>query len=247
MTISTLHQLWSYGRSIEENFKNIDHLTYINAYKNLALVTQDLRPLISKLQSSGFKDLDHFYTFHVPLERHLDKNQKDSDFLIRGKDYDHGLEKLDLIFILHNIRSGYNIGSFFRLADCLNISKVYLTGYTASPSHHKVEKAALGSVAKVNWEKIGPLSKVIQSLQEHKIYALETMVGATSIYETSFAHKSAFVFGNEKFGLTQNDLRLSHKVLSIPTRGFKNSLNVTMSASIVSYEYLRQLNTNSLA
>ena len=239
--INSLSQLWTYGQTLEREFTHTNHQPYLEAYK---LLTKDLAGF-SKLNEqivnlNTFRDLDHFYSFQVPLERHLSKDLKDSDFIILSKDQDKGLKPLPLVFILHNIRSSYNVGSFFRLADCLNIEKIYLTGYTCGPENTKVQKSSLNAHENVEWEKINQLSEVIAKLQGHKIYALETTSNATNLYSKEFDGPTTFLFGNEQFGLTNLDIDYASETLAIPTRGHKNSLNVVMAASLVSYEYLRQ-------
>ena len=67
-------------------------------------------------------------------------------------------------FILHNIRSAYNVGSIFRTADGAGIGKIYLTGYSPAPAisneiyktkaQKMLAKTALGAEENVSWEKI---------------------------------------------------------------------------------------------
>ena len=50
--------------------------------------------------------------------------------------YDH-IEKLPVSLLLDNIRSMYNVGSFFRTADGAGIESIYLSGITARPPKKK--------------------------------------------------------------------------------------------------------------
>ncbi len=55
----------------------------------------------------------------------------------------------EFFVIAHNIRSLYNVGSIFRIADAFGVTKIYLTGYTGTPEHalngKKIAKVALGA------------------------------------------------------------------------------------------------------
>src|SRR5262245_17548277 len=85
-----------------------------------------------------------------------------------------------LYVIAHNIRSLHNVGSIFRTADALGVSKIYLTGYTGTPPDPKIAKVALGAENFVPWEKAKSISHLIKQLRAHnpklRITALENNV-----------------------------------------------------------------------
>ena len=54
-------------------------------------------------------------------------------------------EKIDIIVLLDNIRSGLNVGSIFRTSDAFRIKKIILSGITAQPPHREVLKTAIGA------------------------------------------------------------------------------------------------------
>ena len=58
----------------------------------------------------------------------------------------------ELIILAHNIRSTYNVGSFFRTADGAGVTKLVLSGYTAHPPHKGISKVALGAENWFPWE-----------------------------------------------------------------------------------------------
>ncbi len=78
------------------------------------------------------------------------------------------------IVILNNIRSNQNVGSIFRTADAVGVSKIILVGYTPTPTdrfgreNKGLTKASLGAEKFVKWEKIGKLSEVINKLKNQK-------------------------------------------------------------------------------
>lgn len=59
--------------------------------------------------------------------------------------WDFARNNHDLVVILDNIRSTYNVGAIFRTADAAGVAKVYLCGITPSPPNPKISKVALGA------------------------------------------------------------------------------------------------------
>lgn len=188
--------------------------------------------------------LKHFSGFAVPFERLLNKNLQDDDFLILENDRsaDAPLEKLPLVFVLDNIRSAFNVGSIFRTAECLGASKVYLCGYTPTPEQWKVEKTAMGTQDYLEWQEVGKLMECLEELKDegYRIIALETAASAEDLYTPFIDEPTAFVLGNERFGLDAEILKCIDEVRIIPLRGRKNSLNVGVTAAVAGFEWTRQ-------
>lgn len=144
--------------------------------------------------------------------------------------------------ILHNIRSAYNVGAIFRTADGSGIEKVFLTGYTPAPSDRfgrvqpEIKKTSLGASESVPWEQ-GSFEEVVALLHEKEVevVAIEQSDKSISLSDFTPSTKTAYVFGNEITGVEKADLDLVDKVVDIPMRGEKESLNVSVAAGIVMY------------
>lgn len=206
-------------------------------------------PILKKL--SRYKDsltpqmtLKHFTTIAVPFERYLKKSLTDSDFLVSSTDRDHLVtQRVHLHFIIDNMRSAFNVGSIFRTADTLGAQKIWLTGYTPTPHQIQVEKAALGATLVMDWENV-PFQDCIRELKnkKFKIVALETTSNAQPIAaDFDIQTPTAFIIGNERFGLDKDQIELADEVRAIPTFGVKNSLNAAVAAAIAGYEWRKQL------
>lgn len=191
--------------------------------------------------------LKHFSSFALPFERLLHKNLQDDDFLVIENDKEaSALEKLPLVFVLDNIRSAFNVGSIFRTAECLGASHIYLCGYTPLPTQGKLEKTAMGTQEDTPWSEAGRLFECLEELKDegYRIVALETAASASDLYEEFPTEPTAFVVGNERFGLDPEILKVIDEVRIIPLRGKKNSLNVGVTAAIAGFEWMRQWRLN---
>ena len=187
--------------------------------------------------------LRHFAAIAVPFERYLKKAITDDDFLVSTTDRDHLVAKrVPLHFVIDNMRSGFNVGSIFRTADTLGAQKLWLTGYTPTPHQLQVEKAALGATLVMEWE-VKNFTDVIRDLKASgvKIIALETSAKALDVaYPYLENEATAFVIGNERFGLDGEQLAMCDEIRKIPTYGIKNSLNAATAAAIAGYEWRKQ-------
>lgn len=179
----------------------------------------------------------------VFLDRISSLSPKETDFLVSNTDRTTSLEPaIPLTLVLENIRSAFNVGTLLRTADCLHIAEIYFVGYTPNPEHKLVEKTALGAQKSIAWQHFNSIEAAVEKLKEKAttLYAFETCEDSKELYQTKFASPAALVVGNERFGLSQKALQLCDQIVSIPTRGVKNSLNVGHAFAISGYEILRQ-------
>jgi tRNA G18 (ribose-2'-O)-methylase SpoU len=87
---------------------------------------------------------------------------------------------------------------------------------------------------------------MLLKFQGYRVFALETSDQAKALEDYRFPEeKTALVFGNERFGLEAETLRLCDALLEIPCLGQKNSLNVGVSLGIACYEWRRQRQAGS--
>ena len=153
-----------------------------------------------------------------------------------------GLRPIPVSVLLHDVRSLYNVGAFFRSADAAGCDKLYLSGITGRPPHSGIAKTALGAEENVHWEHHSDPAALIQHLlqQGHEIAAIETNVHATDLYDWQPRFPVCVLFGHEVDGLAEPLLALCDTYVRIPMLGRKHSLNVATAGGVVIYELLRK-------
>ena len=152
----------------------------------------------------------------------------------------------EAVILLHNIRSVYNVGAIFRTADAVGISKIYLTGYTPTPldkfkrERKDFAKSALGAQKSVSWEYLGNANTAIKKLKKEgfDIVAVEQSENSIDYKKYKPKQKIAFLLGNEVRGVSKSLLKKCDKIIEIPMRGKKESLNVSISAGVVLFRVL---------
>lgn len=153
-------------------------------------------------------------------------------------------KKIPVIVILDDVRSAYNVGSVFRTADAFLIQKIYLCGITGTPPNKEIRKTALGADESVEWEYVKDISPLIGELksENYKIISIEQTEGSISLPEFKIDpdEKYVLIFGNEVEGVNQKVVDLSDYCIEIPQEGTKHSLNVSVCAGIVMWEFFRK-------
>lgn len=150
--------------------------------------------------------------------------------------------KNEIVVVLDNVRSLLNVGSVFRTADSFRAKKVYLCGLTPKPNN-EMRKTALGATESVEWEYFEETAEALKTIQKdnYQIVAIEQAEGSLSLEQAEFqSEPTAFIFGNEVVGVSDEALALSNKCIEIPQFGTKHSLNISVSAGIVLWEYICQ-------
>lgn len=219
--------------------------TYLESTDHQALIAPEIFKL-AELSKHLKKNISYEQLVYlsIPIERHLNKSLRDDQWLISSSDRPKmaANNHIPLVFVLHNIRSSFNVGSLFRLADSVGCQKMILVGYTPRPDlDQQLTKTSLGSHESVSWEHAEDIQSVIEVLKkdEYSVAALETSPKSTNLYHANWNPKTAFIVGNERFGLESWILDQCHQVIQIPQFGIKNSLNVAQAMSIAAFEFRR--------
>jgi 23S rRNA (guanosine2251-2'-O)-methyltransferase len=150
--------------------------------------------------------------------------------------------RLPVSILLDNVRSMYNVGSFFRTADGAGVERLLLSGITGRPPQNAIRKTALGADERVAWQGIDHPATAVQDLRAHgyEIAAIETSTRAVDIFDWHPRFPVCVLFGHEVDGLSAGLLELCDTHVRIPMLGLKHSLNVASAGAIVMYELLRK-------
>ena len=155
--------------------------------------------------------------------------------------------KLPLTIILDDVRSLYNVGSVFRTSDAFRVERIILCGITATPQNSLVEihKTALGAEESVDWIYSEDCVSVVKDLNSKGYITVAVEQVEDSIKLDNIVvdktRRYALVLGNEVKGVNQDVVDICNYSLEIPQYGTKHSLNVSVSAGLVIWEFARQL------
>ncbi|MBN1453430.1 MAG: RNA methyltransferase [Anaerolineales bacterium] len=165
--------------------------------------------------------------------------------------------EIQLEALLDNIRSAWNVGSIFRTADGLGVSKLYLCGITPTPDNEAVRKTSLGAEETVAWEYSRNALETAKKLkdEDYRLIALEQDPRAMPITallpelstvqskgeneQRVMKSKDVLILGNEVTGVDPGLLDLCDQVVHIPMRGHKRSFNVEVAFAIAVFQLSR--------
>ncbi|MDO5481304.1 MAG: TrmH family RNA methyltransferase [Candidatus Saccharibacteria bacterium] len=165
---------------------------------------------------------------------------------------------MELILVLHNIRSTYNVGAILRTAEGLGVREVILSGYTPrfnderllphlrEKLNHQIAKTALGAEEMLTIKTCDDLPTKIHALKSKGVLiaGLENnLEDARKVSLKDFQTKNsslALILGEEVNGIPAEILAECEVILEIPMVGRKESFNVSIAAAIALWELTRK-------
>ncbi len=143
----------------------------------------------------------------------------------------------ELVIACAPLRSNVNLSHILRTAGCCGIARVICCGNARA-----LDKIARDGADTVELEVHRTLPPVLKELkrQGYRLVGLEQTTNSTSLYEYRFERKTALVVGNERLGLTEEDLDVVDDVIEIPVYGLPYAYNVHTATAMALYEYCRQ-------
>ena len=155
--------------------------------------------------------------------------------------------KTPLVLVLDNVTNSYNVGAFIRLADAFAIEKIIICG-ALTISDKKFKKASRNEAKWVCIEYSDNTTSSVQALRDngYMIYSVELCHQSVDYSEVTYQSPCVLVLGNERKGVSEAVLKLSHQQIHIPMFGMGNSLNVSTAGAIVLAECANQLRKKTI-
>ena len=140
------------------------------------------------------------------------------------------------MFLLAGVGKPANVGSIFRLAEGLN-AQVLLSGRTPTPPNLEISTTSMNQEDRVVWQKFTHAHEAVEFAKSegYKIIAVELCQNAKPYQEYKYPGKVCFILGHENSGVHPEILSICDNAVYIPYYGKNYSLNVAVSAAIVSF------------
>ena len=168
---------------------------------------------------------------------------------------------MELILVLDNIRSTYNVGAILRTAEGFGVKRVILSGYTPKVNdekllphlreklNHEIHKTALGAEGMLDIYACDDLKMELNKLQKQgwQIVGLENNIENVPIYalndpklKEKLTEKTVLILGEEVNGIDYSLHDILDLFIEIPMKGQKESFNVSVAAGLALYELMNQ-------
>ena len=146
----------------------------------------------------------------------------------------------DIIVVLDDVQDPGNLGTILRTVDSIGLNQIIVSKGTADAFNSKVVRSTMGAIFRINIIEVENLQETIKSIKKHHFKLMVTSLQTdNSIYDIEF-RKKIIVIGNESNGVSQEIQDMADEKAKIPMIGKTESLNASVAAGIVMYEYVRQ-------
>ncbi|MDY6801396.1 MAG: 23S rRNA (guanosine(2251)-2'-O)-methyltransferase RlmB [Bacteroidota bacterium] len=222
--------------------KNIDKLMIRKGlrgelyYELMALVKQFEIPIQivpnERINRVTQKNHQGVLAFISPIEfQHIEK--------IIPSLYEKG--KAPLIVILDKVTDVRNFGAISRTAECAGVDALIIPEKGSARISADAVKTSAGALHKVPVCRVKSLTKTIRFLQDSGVQIIAATEKASDYYyQVDFTIPTAILVGAEDRGVAIEYLKICDKMVKIPVLGEIESLNVSVAASILIYEAVKQ-------
>jgi 23S rRNA (guanosine2251-2'-O)-methyltransferase len=171
----------------------------------------------------------------------MDEERVPFQVTVGSEPYDN-IHHFPVTVLLDNVRSAFNVGSFFRTADAASIERLVLCGIASCPPHKGVLKTSLGAENNVPWEHVENSTETACRMRArgYELAVIETGAHSIDLFDWEPRFPVCVIFGNELDGVSPDLLAMCDTYIRIPMLGLKHSLNVATAGGIVMYELLRK-------
>lgn len=265
-------QIFTGFHAVEENLKSVFgkkklaeqmQIFYCNPGPRVKKILEQAASLGIKCNLSGKKDLDALVE-NLPqgardhrgivLQVFGENSRADNfvefdlwldEFLVNSEN-EINSKKCATVLVLDSITDVHNVGAILRSADQFGVALVILPSHRGASDISQNEIVARTSAGASNWVKISVVPNLVRAAQKLKqsgfwIYGADA--GGTQIQDGTFAENCALIMGSEGSGISRLLREECDAIVSIPTCGRIDSLNVSVATGVLLYEIFRQKNS----
>ncbi len=144
-----------------------------------------------------------------------------------------------LVLILDSITDPHNVGAIIRSADQFSVDLVVLPENRSATDFEVISRTSAGASSWVNISLTNNLVRAVERLKEAGFWIYGADAGGVSAPEIELSPKAAIVMGSEGTGIARLLREKCDRIVSIPTAGKLDSLNVSVAAGVLLYEFRR--------
>ena len=169
-------------------------------------------------------------------EKQISENKVDFDQFLKS------IENKDssIVVILDSITDPHNVGAIIRSCDQFGVDLVVLPERRGASESEIIGRSSAGASAWVQTSVVSNLVRTVEKLKEAGFWIYGADAGGETAGQTSLQGKIALVMGSEGSGISRLLEEKCDKIISIPTCGKLDSLNVSVACGILLYEIKRQ-------
>lgn len=145
-----------------------------------------------------------------------------------------------LLVIVDGIEDPHNLGAIIRSAECLGAHGVVIPKRRGCTVTAAVHRASAGACSAMHIARVGNLASEIKEIKKRGVFCYCADMDGADCCRTDMTGSAALVVGSEGFGVSRLIKELCDFTVKIPMSGTINSLNASVAAGILLYEFSRQ-------
>lgn len=145
-----------------------------------------------------------------------------------------------IVLVLDSITDPHNVGAIIRSADQFSIDLVIIPENRGATDFEVIARTSAGAASWVNIAIVNNLVRTVERLKDAGFWVYGADAGGISAPDVEIAPKAVLVMGSEGSGIARLLRDKCDRIVSIPTSGKLDSLNVSVAAGILLYEFRRK-------
>lgn len=151
--------------------------------------------------------------------------------------------KNPFLLVLDRIKDPYNLGACIRTANAAGIDAVIITKDHSAKLNSVAKKVSCGASERIPVITVTNLASTLRTFQNMQITIIGTdHKSSNNFFKEKITNSLALVIGSEEKGLRKLTRKYCNRIVSIPMKGYVNSLNVSVATGIFLFEILRKRN-----
>jgi tRNA G18 (ribose-2'-O)-methylase SpoU len=143
----------------------------------------------------------------------------------------------EIVIVCAPMRSNVNLSRIARAAGCCGVERMIVIGQ--GKLDRRIARDGADTVCLETHRTLLPLLDDLRR-DGFRLVGLEQATNSRNLHAYQFERKTALVIGNERTGLTEEELRKLDDVVEIPVWGLPYSYNAATATTMALYEYCKQ-------
>lgn len=220
-------------RGAGSRVQRIEHLGQANGKVVIKKVPKAELDRIAQRSDHRGAVLDLAFGANAPVEK---GNRRSVKEFVESLGEDEGA----LVLVLDEVTDVQNLGAILRSADQFAVSLVLLPERRSAQINPTVVKISSGAAHWVPVSRVVNLNRELEYLKQAGFWVYGAALGGDSLHQTTFSKRTVLVMGSEGKGISSMTEKLCDHLVTIPTDGHIDSLNVSVATGIMLYEFRRQ-------
>lgn len=199
----------------------------------------------NKTLDSMVADLDEALQDHRGIVMTLSGESKQTANIVNFDDWIKTAPQKASVLVLDKVTDPHNVGAIIRSCDQFGASLVVLPEHNSANNiegNEVIGRTSAGASAWVPVAIVNNLVRAVEELKEEGFWIYGADAGGQTLGTIDFPEKTCIIMGSEGSGISQLLEKKCDSIVSIPTCGKIDSLNVSVAAGVLLYELYRRQN-----